>query len=72
MCLAIKVVSLTDNEKEYVANHLGHTMKVHKDYYRLSDATIELAKVSKLLIASEQGTIGTLVGKNLDQITIDG
>ena len=38
---------MTPKEIEVMARHLGHDAKTHKEYYRLSDSTIELTKVIK-------------------------
>ena len=49
----------------------GHDINVHKQYYRLADSTIELARVSKLLLAIDDGKAGDFRGKSLDSITLD-
>lgn len=49
------VLNLRDNEMDILANFLGHDMRVHRQYYRLPEGTLQLAKVSKVLIALEQG-----------------
>jgi len=36
---------MKENELQMVATHLGHDVKTHKEYYRLSSATLELSKV---------------------------
>ncbi|XP_016101602.1 uncharacterized protein [Sinocyclocheilus grahami] len=46
-----QILSLKDNELDQLANFLGHDIRVHRNYYRLPDATIEIAKISKLLLA---------------------
>ena len=70
--LLFKVLALKEGELEWLSNHLGHDIQVHKDFYRLHDSTIEIAKVSKLLIAADQGQISTLQGKSLSEIDIEG
>ena len=51
---------------------MGHSVSVHRNFYRLQDSTIELAKVSRLLIAAEEGSLGKLAGKSLDEIELEG
>lgn len=63
-----QLLNLKDNELDSLANFLGHDIKVHREYYRLPDDTIQLAKVSKLLVEMENGTLQTHQGKSLDQI----
>ncbi|XP_051239269.1 uncharacterized protein LOC127353763 isoform X4 [Dicentrarchus labrax] len=66
-----KVLNLKDNEMDTLANFLGHDIRVHRQYYRLPEGTLELAKVSKVLIALEQGRLSDYKGMSLDQIQID-
>lgn len=67
-----QILNLKDNELDQLANFLGHDIRVHRDYYRLPDATIEIAKISKLLLAMEKGTLANFQGKSLDEIEIEG
>ncbi len=67
-----QVLSLKEHEIGWLAKHLGHDIRTHREYYRLHDSTIELAKVSKLLLAMDNGKAGSLKGKTLDEINIDG
>ena len=46
-------------------------IRVHREFYRLPEETIQLAKVSKLLLAMEKGTIGLLKGKTLEEIEVE-
>ena len=45
--------SFTDTECQWMCEHMGHTLQVHKRYYRLRDASVSLVKVGKLLQESE-------------------
>ncbi|XP_019212192.1 uncharacterized protein LOC102080509 isoform X3 [Oreochromis niloticus] len=56
---------------DILANFLGHDIRVHREYYRLPEGTLELAKVSKVLIALEQGRLSDFKGMSLDQIQIN-
>ncbi|KAK7907618.1 hypothetical protein WMY93_016230 [Mugilogobius chulae] len=49
----------------------GHDVRVHRQFYRLPEGTLQLAKVSKILMALEQGRMAEFKGKGLDDITID-
>lgn len=72
MLFLFKIVDLdSKNELEWLANHMGHTLSVHRKYYRLQEQTLELAKVSKLLIAADCGIIHRYAGKTLDDITLE-
>lgn len=50
---------------------MGHDIRVHREYYRLSDETTQLAKISKLLISLDKGNLTSIKGKNLDEINVD-
>ena len=67
-----QILDLKNNEIEWLAGHMGHDLNVHKEYYRLQDHTIELAKVSKLLLALDEGNGKDLIGKKLSDITLQG
>lgn len=65
-------MDLDSTEVGWLANHLAHDPNTHKSFYRKHDATLELAKVSKLLLVAEKGELGRFAGKKLDDISIDG
>ncbi|KAL0961574.1 hypothetical protein UPYG_G00355070, partial [Umbra pygmaea] len=66
-----KVLNLKDTELDQLADFLGHDVRVHRQYYRLPEGTLQLAKMSKIFMALEQGRLGEFKGKNLDDIHID-
>ena len=65
-----QVVNLSNNELDVVAKFMGHDISVHREFSRLPSATLQLAKVSKLLNAVETGnltaneTLDTLSGQS--------
>ncbi|KAL0153989.1 hypothetical protein M9458_050746, partial [Cirrhinus mrigala] len=63
-----QVMNLKENELDQLADFLGHDIRVHREYYRLPQSTIQLAKISKLLIAMEKGSVKNIQGKSLDEI----
>lgn len=67
-----QILNLKENELDQVADFLGHDIRVHRDHYRLPEATIQLAKISKLLLAMDKGCLGSIQGKSLDEIQIEG
>ncbi|KAK1876610.1 Flotillin-like protein 6, partial [Dissostichus eleginoides] len=62
------VLNLKDNEMDILANFLGHDIHVHRQYYRLPEGTLQLAKVSKVLLVLEQGRLSDFKGMSLDQM----
>ena len=65
-----QVFSLESAELDWLARHLGHDIRTHRRYYRLHDSTIELAKISKMLIAIDSSSPETWKGKSLDSIDL--
>ncbi|CAB3987135.1 uncharacterized protein LOC110043873 [Paramuricea clavata] len=66
-----QVLAMKATEMDWLARHLGHDITVHRNYYRLHESTLEIAKVSKLLLAVDKGKTSQLVGKSLTEIGID-
>lgn len=60
-----QVLNLKNHELDQVADFLGHDIQVHREYYRLPEATTQLTKISKLLLAMEKGSLTNLQGKTL-------
>lgn len=71
MATMSKILNLKDNEMDNLADFLGHDIRVHRQYYRLPEGTLQLAKISKVLMAMERGQLSDFKGKNLDEINID-
>ena len=66
-----QILSLRGNELDVLAGFMGHDLNVHREYYRLPESTIQTAKVSKILLLAEKGSIGDFSHKSLDEIDID-
>ncbi|KAK0151873.1 hypothetical protein N1851_006748 [Merluccius polli] len=66
-----QILNLKNHELDQVADFLGHDIRIHREYYRLPEATSQLAKISKLLLAMEKGSLRSLQGKTLDEIEIE-
>ena len=65
------MLNMKENELDQLAGFLGHDIQIHREFYRLPESTLELAKVSKILIAMEKGRLPELQGKGLDDIIIN-
>lgn len=66
-----QVLNLSNTELDQLADFLGHDIRVHRQFYRLPEGTLQLAKISKVLMALEQGRLAEFKGKTLDDINID-
>jgi len=47
------VLNMTDMAMDQLANFLGHDIRIHREFYRLPDETLQLAKISKVLVAGD-------------------
>lgn len=65
-----QIVSLKDNELDVLAGFLGHDIKTHREYYRLPEDTLQMAKVARLLLVMEKGNVGSFKDKTLEEIEI--
>ena len=65
-----QLINLGSNDLEMLANFMGHDIKIHREFYRLPEDTLQLAKCSKLLLIMEKG-INEYKGKTLNEIEID-
>lgn len=66
-----QIMNLKDNELDILANFLGHDIRVHREFYRLPEGTIQVAKVSKLLLQMDKGSAGLRAGQSLDDIELE-
>lgn len=63
-----QILNLQDNDLDVLASFMGHTKDIHKNFYRLPSDVLQVTKVTKVLLAMEQGTMKSLEGKSLDEI----
>lgn len=66
-----QLLSLEDNQLDLLAQHMGHDIKTHRDYYRLPEDTLQVAKLSKLFLLMEQGNVKNLSGRTLDNVLLE-
>jgi hypothetical protein len=59
-----QLFNLKDNELDLVASFLGHDIRIHREYYRLPESTLHMAKVSRVLLAAEKGSYKAFAGKS--------
>lgn len=67
-----QILNLENDELGHLAKLLGHDIRTDRDYYRLPEAAVELAKIAKLLLAMEKGSLGRFKGNSLEEIEIEG
>ena len=66
-----QLLNLRENELDALADFMGHDIRVHRQFYRLSSDTMQLAKISKVLLNMERGHVDRMRGLNLDEVTVD-
>ncbi|XP_053390631.1 midasin-like isoform X4 [Mercenaria mercenaria] len=66
-----QMINLKENELDTFAGFLGHNIKVHREFDRLPEDTLQVAKISKILLEMERGNIHLFKGKSLDDIQLD-
>ena len=70
MATVSQIFELSGTEVDWLARHLGHDITVHREYYRLHDSSVELAKISKLLLKVDGGNPQDWKGCRLDDINL--
>jgi len=67
-----QLLNLKTHELDALASFMGHNIQVHREFYRLPEDTMQLAKLSKILLQMEKsGNVDAFFGKTLDDITMD-
>lgn len=57
-CATVRqLADLDENSMRWLADHLGHNLDVHREFYRLRESTIEITKVARLLCAMDEGNV---------------
>ena len=64
------VLNLSDSSQDLLAAFEEHDIRVHREFYRLPEETMQVAKVSRLLHCLNNGTIGKYSGCDFDDIEI--
>ncbi|XP_069033055.1 uncharacterized protein [Embiotoca jacksoni] len=65
-----QILSLTDDELERLAKLLRRDIRTDGEYYQTPAATEDIARISALLSAMEDGYLGRFEGKPLEEIEI--
>ncbi|RUS80545.1 hypothetical protein EGW08_011685 [Elysia chlorotica] len=66
-----QILNLTDHELDQLCSFMGHDVRVHREFYRLPEDTLQLAKMSRLLIALDKGTVSSFKGQRLEDISLN-
>ena len=63
-----KVLNSANYEMDKLSAFIGHSNDVHKQLYQLPSEVLEITKITKILLAMENGTIKPLCGKTPAEI----
>ena len=66
-----QVLNMDEHEIEMVAQFMGHSISVHRDYYRLPDNILQTAKIAKIFCLMDSGNLATQFSKSLDELVIE-
>ena len=66
-----QILNLKNNELDQLAQFLGHNIRVHSEYYRQAEGVVQVAKISRILLAMEPGQLHQFQGKGLDEIEVN-
>ena len=67
MATAAQFLNLPQHQRTWVADFLGHDLRVHDKYYRMHTDAVNLAKVTKLLYMVDSGKLEDAYSKTLTQ-----
>lgn len=67
-----QLFDLTETEQDWLARHLGHDIRVHREFYRTHENAVETTKVGRMLMAVDQGRVHEFQGKKLSEINVTG
>nr|XP_020474167.1 uncharacterized protein LOC109970738 [Monopterus albus] len=65
-----QILSLTNDELDQLAKLLGRDIRTDREYYQTPEAVEDIAKISELLSAMENGSLERFEGKSLEEIEI--
>ncbi|XP_071481445.1 uncharacterized protein [Diadema antillarum] len=66
-----QILCLKDNELDVLATFMGHNIQVHREFYRLPENTLQVAKIAKILLLMEKGQMSECSGMSLDSINVN-
>ncbi|KAM9765208.1 uncharacterized protein ACNS7B_023378 isoform 2-T2 [Menidia menidia] len=66
-----QILDLEDDELGQLAKLLGRDVRADREYYQSPEAAAELAKISKLLLAMEKGSLERLEGNSLEELELE-
>ena len=66
-----EIADLSKTDLRWLTEHLAYNLDVHREYYRLQESTVELTKVSRLLMAIVDRKTSEMAEKNQAEISVE-
>ncbi|GLV46365.1 hypothetical protein CBL_21297 [Carabus blaptoides fortunei] len=65
-----QLIGMSDGDLKLLAQFMGHSQLIHEQQYRKTDSTLQVARLSKLLMAFNEGEIERYEGQRLEDLDI--
>ena len=66
------MLELKEYQVDWLCQHMGHSMDVHKQYYRQNSDKVERMDIAKLLLLQEFNVAAKFKNMPLENIRIEG
>ncbi|WAR09760.1 MYLK-like protein [Mya arenaria] len=66
-----QIMDMRDDELKLIADHMGHSVAIHTEVYRMQTSVLERTKVARALLALEDGKLQGFNGRNLSSVSLD-
>lgn len=68
----LQIMDMRDDELKLLADHMGHSVAIHTEVYRMQTSVLERTKVARALLALEDGRLQGFNGRSLSSGSLDG
>ncbi|KAJ8311360.1 hypothetical protein KUTeg_010715 [Tegillarca granosa] len=69
--IEVEILDMNKDELQLLTDHMGHSLEIHTDIYKLQTLVLERTKVARLLLAMETGNLNKLRGNSLDEVNLE-
>ena len=72
LTFVFQVLDLKPHQMDWVLRHMGHSLDVHKIYYRATSDVIERTQIAKILLLQDADRFSEFSNSSLDDIQLSG
>lgn len=65
-------MNLETHQLQWLCNHMGHDMDIHREHYRQLSGLLERVYMTKLFLIQDNDMVAKYAGKNLQEIDVKG